>query len=172
MLVDDYEVEVTTPECDLESPIYMGRVSLGSDISEALPYLNASVEKGEYVPGVPALVFREGGRKYAVRPREILISNISDRHEALGLARVIVDKINKIWEDRANIVPSTESWEKPKVLDLLKLLPGTNCRKCSVPTCMAFAAKLSEGKASLDDCPPLCEESNADKLAALREKGL
>lgn len=169
MLVEDYDVEVTTPECDLESPIYMARVNLASDIGEALPYVNASVEKAEFIPGVPALIFREGGRKYAMRPREILISNISERPEAVALARAMIDKVNKIWEDRQNIEPSYDSWEKPKVLDILKLLPGSSCKECGVPTCMAFAAKLSEGKAKLEECPPMADPKNADKLAALQK---
>jgi ArsR family metal-binding transcriptional regulator len=169
MLIEDYDVEVTTPECDLESPIYMARVSLASDIGDVLPYLNAKVEKGEFVAGIPALVFREGGRKYAMRPREVLISNISERSEALSLASAMVAKINNIWEDRENIEPSYDSWEKPKVLNLLKLMPGSNCKECGVPTCMAFATKLSEGKAKLEECPPLADEANADKLASLRD---
>ncbi len=172
MLIDDYTVDVKTPACDLESPIYVANVSLDADISEVLPYVNAGVEKGQYSPAVPVLVFREGGRKYALRAREIAISNITDRHEAARLARAMVDKVNRIWEDRQGIEPSFASWEKPRVLDLLKLLPGTNCGKCGVATCMAFATELSEDKATVEGCPALLEESNAEKLAALRDKGL
>ncbi|HEY5527367.1 MAG TPA: (Fe-S)-binding protein [Candidatus Anoxymicrobiaceae bacterium] len=172
MLIEHYDVEVTTPECDLESPIYMGKVKIPADISEALPYVNASVEKGEFLPGVPALVFRDEGRKYALRPHEILMSNITDKPEAGQLAQRMVDKINRIWEDRENIEPSFASWEKPKVLDILRLLPGTNCKECGVPTCMAYAAKLSEGKAMLEECPVLSEEECADKLKAMRGMGL
>jgi len=172
MLIDDYEVKVQTPACDLESPIYMATVTITSDISEVLPYVNATVEKGEFSPAIPVLVYRDGGRKYALRPHEIAISNISEKHEADLLARKLVDRLNSLWEDRDSLEPSYDSWEKPKVLDLLKLLPGSNCKKCSVPTCMAFAAKLSEGKASLDECPALGEEENAGRLASLREKGL
>ncbi len=169
MLVEDYEVEVASPECDLESPIYVAKVALSADISEAIPYVNATVEKGEFVPGLPALVFREGGRKYALRPREILISNITERSEALALARAMVGKINRIWDDRENIEPSYDSWEKPRVLDLLKLLPGTNCRECGVPTCMAFATRLSEGKAGVEECPHLARPENARRLMSLKE---
>lgn len=52
MLINDYEIELSTPACDLESPVYMAKVTLKADISEVLPYVNASVEKGEFVPGV------------------------------------------------------------------------------------------------------------------------
>lgn len=43
-------------------------------------------------------------------------------------------------------------------LDIYKLLPKTNCRKCGAPTCLAFAMKLAMKKASLDDCPDITAE--------------
>jgi len=172
MLIEDYKVEVTTPACDLESPIYMANVTLAADISEALPYVNAKVEKSEFLPSVPALVFRLDGRKYALRAHEIAISNVTDKPEGAKLASGIVGKINSIWEDRSNIEPSYESWVKPKVLDILRLLPQTNCKDCGVPTCMAFATKLSEDKASVGECPPMADDDCAEKLATLRKLGL
>ncbi len=38
-------------------------------------------------------------------------------------------------------------------LQIFKLLPNTNCKKCGQPTCLAFAMKLAAGKESLDKCP-------------------
>ena len=81
----------------------------------------------------------------------------------------MVDKINRIWDDRENIEPSYDSWEKPRVLELLKLLPGTNCRECGVPTCMAFATRLSEGKAAVEECPRLAGPENAGQLVSLKK---
>jgi len=46
-------------------------------------------------------------------------------------------------------------------LDIYKLLPKTNCRKCGFATCLAFAMALAQKKASLDKCP--------DVAAAARE---
>ncbi len=43
-------------------------------------------------------------------------------------------------------------------LDIYKLLPKTNCKKCGSPTCLAFAMKLAMKKASLDQCPDISEE--------------
>ncbi len=43
---------------------------------------------------------------------------------------------------------------QPKnALELFKLLPGTNCRKCRVPTCLAFAAAVFRGEKRLEECP-------------------
>ena len=38
-------------------------------------------------------------------------------------------------------------------MEVFKLLPKTNCRKCNKPTCLAFAAAVFQGQASLGDCP-------------------
>ncbi len=40
-----------------------------------------------------------------------------------------------------------------KALDIFKLLPKTNCKKCGCPTCLAFAMKLAQKQAKLEDCP-------------------
>jgi acetyl-CoA decarbonylase/synthase complex subunit gamma len=46
-------------------------------------------------------------------------------------------------------------------LDIFKQLPKTNCGKCGVPTCLAFAMKLAQKQASLDQCPFVSEEAKA-----------
>jgi len=46
-------------------------------------------------------------------------------------------------------------------IEIYKLLPKTNCKDCGVPTCMAFAMKLSSGQAELSQCPHVSEESKA-----------
>ena len=43
-------------------------------------------------------------------------------------------------------------------IEIFKKLPKTNCGKCGVPTCLAFAMKLATGKAELDACPDLSED--------------
>jgi ArsR family metal-binding transcriptional regulator len=172
MLIEDYEIALSTPACDLSSPLYLAKLSFDADIGEVLPYVNATVEKGEFLPGLPVLVWREGGRKYALRPSEISISSLSDREEAERAAREIVDRVNAVWEDRANLEPSYATWERPKVLEIFKLLPRTNCGECGVPACMAFASDLSKGKKRPEDCPPLREEGCAEALKALHAMGL
>ncbi|MFN3966654.1 MAG: acetyl-CoA decarbonylase/synthase complex subunit gamma [Endomicrobiia bacterium] len=44
-------------------------------------------------------------------------------------------------------------------LDIYKLLPRTNCKKCGFPTCLAFAMALAAKKTSLDKCPDVTEEA-------------
>lgn len=44
-------------------------------------------------------------------------------------------------------------------VEIFKLLPKTNCKKCGFPTCLAFAMKLAQRQASLDKCPDVSEEA-------------
>ena len=44
-------------------------------------------------------------------------------------------------------------------LDIYKLLPKTNCRKCGFATCLAFAMQLAKKVVSIDKCPYLSEQA-------------
>ena len=48
-----------------------------------------------------------------------------------------------------------------KALDIFKLLPKTNCKKCGCPTCLAFAMKLAQKQAKLEDCPDVTSAAKA-----------
>ncbi|GHV79267.1 hypothetical protein AGMMS49944_10580 [Spirochaetia bacterium] len=50
-----------------------------------------------------------------------------------------------------------------KGMDIFKLLPKSNCKKCGHPTCMSFAMKVAAGQISIDKCPDI----PADALAQL-----
>ncbi len=44
-------------------------------------------------------------------------------------------------------------------VQIFKLLPKTNCKKCGFPTCLAFAMKLAQGGVELSKCPDVSEEA-------------
>jgi hypothetical protein len=47
------------------------------------------------------------------------------------------------------------------VIEILKLLDGSNCRECGSPTCLAFAADVFNTRKRLGDCPKLDAETLA-----------
>lgn len=53
-----------------------------------------------------------------------------------------------------------------KALDIFKLLPKTNCKKCGCPTCLAFAMKMAQKQASLDECPDVSSEAKEQLAGA------
>ncbi|MDR4498688.1 MAG: acetyl-CoA decarbonylase/synthase complex subunit gamma [Candidatus Scalindua sp.] len=46
-------------------------------------------------------------------------------------------------------------------LEIYKLLPKTNCKKCGRATCLAFAMQLAQKKADLKECPDVSEEAKS-----------
>jgi hypothetical protein len=55
-------------------------------------------------------------------------------------------------------------------MEIYMLLPKTNCKKCGLPTCMAFAVGLLGREKKVDECTPLIEEKKYEaKLKKLRE---
>jgi acetyl-CoA decarbonylase/synthase complex subunit gamma len=51
-------------------------------------------------------------------------------------------------------------------LEIFKLLPKTNCKKCGQPTCLAFAMTLAQKKVSLDQCPDASAQARETLAAA------
>ncbi len=47
-------------------------------------------------------------------------------------------------------------------LQIYKLLPKTNCKKCGFPTCLAFAMALAQKKVELAKCPDVSDEAKAE----------
>ncbi|MHC4779001.1 MAG: acetyl-CoA decarbonylase/synthase complex subunit gamma, partial [Planctomycetota bacterium] len=47
-------------------------------------------------------------------------------------------------------------------LQIYKLLPKTNCKKCGFPTCLAFAMALGQKKVELAKCPDVSDEAKAE----------
>ena len=46
-------------------------------------------------------------------------------------------------------------------MEILKMLPKTNCRECGLPTCIAFAMSLSVGKIDDSACPYLSDQDRS-----------
>jgi len=51
-------------------------------------------------------------------------------------------------------------------LEIFKLLPKTNCKKCGMPTCLAFAMQLAQKRAELNACPYVSEQAKQALAAA------
>jgi len=169
MLVETYDLEVFTPPCEPGAERYSARARLTVDISEALPYLNATLRGAVYLPEANALTWKKGGHKIAFHAYEVATSNVEDRNSAEKELNGLIDLVNRTWERRAGITPNHATRQPPTPLAIYKLLPNTNCKQCSEPTCFSFALKLATSQKKPTDCPPLAEPQYAEKLAALEE---
>ena len=164
MLLTGYVKQIFRPTCNpsFESVHCIAR--LNEDISEALPYLNAMLGGKEYFHDPPEVMFLHYGKIIKVGAREIAINALRDEEEADRMLVWLKDQINEAWENRDRITPKYTGRKKPQILEIIKLLPKTNCKKCGRFTCMAFAAQMVEGGLGPEHCIDLSDE-NRDKLS-------
>jgi len=169
MLIEKYDVEVFTPPCDPGAERYAARARLNVDIFEVLAYLNATLRGAIYHPAAKALTWKKGGHNIAFHDYEIATSNVEDREMAIKELESLIALVNRTWENRAQIVPSHETHQRPTPMAIFKLLPQTNCRQCSEPTCFNFALRLAAAQKNLANCPPLFEPQYSNQLAELQK---
>ena len=162
MLLEGYRKEITRPECRREALSLHCIAHLDQDISEVLPYLNAKLGGDQYLKDPPSLTFKNQGKLITLHPQMIAINALRDEAEADKILEWLMGEINDTWEKRDEIEPSFETLEKPKILEILKLLPKTNCRECGQPTCLVFATQVAEGGMGAEDCPCLKEENKIE----------
>ena len=164
MLLKSYRKEIFRPECNPGFESVHCIAHLDQDVAFVLPYLNAVLGGFEYLKDPAAVVFKSRGRLITVQGHQIAINALKDEAEADKILEWLKKEINEAWENRAEIIPSYEGIPKPKIIEILKLLPRSNCRKCGEVTCMVFATRVAEGIKGPRDCPPL-DEQNIRKLS-------
>ena len=161
MLLTDYTLEIFNSKCQPQNQGVHCFVHLKQDVGQALPYVNAVLGGYEYFKDPPTITFKAHGKIITIYGDKIAVNALKDAAEAEKIAAWLVREINEAWENRDNIEPSYEGAPKPKLIDILKLLPKTNCRKCGAPTCMVFATRLMEGGGGAEDCPELADTNRA-----------
>ena len=159
MLLESYTKEIFNNECMPSAMSVQCFAHLDEDISEALPYLNAVLGGFTYTKDPPSVTFKSQGKLITVHAKKIAINALKDEDEATKIIEWLKREINSAWEKREKIEPLYEAAPQPKVLEILKLLPKTNCKECGQPTCMVFAAQVAEGAKGLEGCPPLDDVS-------------
>ena len=169
MLLKGYRKEFVRPECRPDAESVHVIAHLDEDIGEVLPYLNAALGGFQYTQDPPSVTFKVHGKLIAVHPRKICVNALKDQEEGEKIVAWIKEEINDTWEHRKEITPRYEGIGKPKVIEILRLLPRTNCRECGQPTCMVFATHVAEGGRGPDNCPPLSAENRRKLEEYLRQ---
>ncbi len=161
--------DIFRPKMDASKEVLHAIATFAADISPAFPYVNAELGGWEYNQANQVLLIKlSAGKWITLHPQKIAIRGIKDLDEAHALLAWIKGQINDIYTRRDHITPRYTSQAGLKVMEILKLLPMTNCKACGYATCMAYAAALREGEISLNDCPPLGEEKYREKREKLQ----
>jgi ArsR family metal-binding transcriptional regulator len=170
MLLDRIEnFEIFRPKMDSTKETLHAIATFGVDISPAFPYVNAELGGWDYDQTNQVLLLKiSDGKWITLHPQKIALRGARDLEECHALLAWIKGQINDIYRRRDHITPRYVSQAGLKVMNILRLLPMTNCKACGYATCTAYAAALREGEISLNDCPPLREEKYREKRENLR----
>jgi len=128
---------------------------LSENVGEALPYLATLLPQAGYNHAAGVLTLLHGGRLLTVYSRVVTIAKALDEDDAREVLQWLRDRINEAYARRGELAPCLSRRRSPRILDVYKLLPGTNCRRCGEATCLALAARLIFAEARLGDCPSL-----------------
>ncbi|MEW6659800.1 MAG: (Fe-S)-binding protein [Thermodesulfobacteriota bacterium] len=170
MLLEKIEnFDIFRPKMDSSKEVLHAIATFLADISPSFPYVNAELGGWDYDQTNQVLLLKlADGKWITLHPQKIAIRGARDMEEAQALLAWIKAQINDIYARRENITPRYVSQAGLKIMEILKLLPMTNCKLCGYATCMAYAAALREGEISLNDCPPLGEEKYREKREKLQ----
>jgi ArsR family metal-binding transcriptional regulator len=158
MLVKNYYLEFCRPP-NPEASHLRGLARLNQDITDLLPYLNTVLRGHLFVREPPSLTIKYQAKLITFHPREIAINIVRDEAEAEEIMVWLQGVINDTWERQEDIAPSYEVPPQPRILEILKLLPRTNCQACGHPTCLVFATKVGALEAAPEACPFLTPEA-------------
>jgi len=158
MLLKGYREEISRPTCNNTFQSLHCIAHLDEDISDVLPYLNATLGGDTYIKDPPSVTFKTQGKLITVHARKIAVNALRDEAEAHHIMEWLKEEINDAWEKRETIIPKFDGKSIPHILEIYKLLPKNNCRKCGQPTCMMFASLATQGIKGSGDCPELTED--------------
>ena len=116
---------------------------LDRDISEVLPYLNTVLDGAIYNHEGHNITLKKDDRLIGIHGRQLSAGKVIDLKDADNLINWFRDLVNDTYDKKDSIKPNYERRKKLTVLDILKLMPLTNCKKCGEMTCTAFAIKLA-----------------------------
>jgi ArsR family metal-binding transcriptional regulator len=160
MFLKNYHLEYCRPPNPGATHL-RGSARLDVDITDLLPYLNTVLRGHLYMREPPSLTIKYRAKLITFHPWEIAINILQDEEEAEEILAWLKQVINDTWERQGTIAPSFEVPAKPRIMEILKLLPRNNCRACGEPTCLVFATKVSHGEVAPQGCPGLAPEARA-----------
>jgi len=174
MFVNKIEIIETMPcLADPEKIRFIARIE--KDVSEVFPYLNSVLKGAIYNHNARTLTLKKEGRLITLHPDRIAAGKVIDEKDAWQIIEWLKECMNDCYDKRDSLAPSYERRAKLTALDIFKLLPGTNCRRCGELTCLAFAVHLSGEEVSIMKCAELFlaeySEKRTELLQVLKASG-
>ena len=139
------------------------------DVREALPCLNATLKGTIYNHRAGILTFKKDGVMVTLYPTTVTLAKVDDEAHAKDMMEWLKRLVNETFENRKNIQPDYERGTTLRALDVFKLIPGTNCKRCGEPGCLAFSVKLATQEMEITKCTPLFSVEYEEKRQVLLE---
>lgn len=156
MFLESIKIIETTP-CLAERKMFKIIARAGVDLSEMLPYLHRIIDKSNYQMIPHSLVFNYGRTHITLQESKISMTKVLNMTEGYEILDWIKDLVNDTFESKTEIEPNYNPTKLVGVLKIYSLLPKKNCKLCGESTCMAFAGKLNQYEAEIEECPLLLE---------------
>lgn len=126
---------------------------LEADVRSIFPYINAVLPDARYHDNPEYVIFLFYGVRCTLYPKDIVAAPFDGRESADVFATKLIGFLNDLNRRRNEITPNYRKYRPVSVIEIYRLLPRSNCRSCGYLSCMAFAAELSQGKTTTDQCP-------------------
>jgi len=168
MLLSSYKITRTLP-CLADPEKIRVIAEISDEIHEVFPFLNAILKGCIYNHPALTLTIKKDGKLFTLHTHHITLAKIENGKEAEEILKWLKDLINETYEKRDKIEPNYSKGAELKALDIFKLLPGTNCKKCGELTCLTFAVKLVGQEIEITKCIPLFSEGYQEKRKVLSE---
>lgn len=168
MLLQSYKITRTLP-CLADPEKIRVIAEIRGEIHEAFPYLNATLKECLFNHPALTLTIKKGEKLITLHANHITLTKIDDEKEAEALLNWVQNLVNETYLGRDKIQPDYTMRQELKPTDIIKLLPGTNCKKCGLLTCLAFAFKLLREQIGIEKCSPLFSDEFTEKRKLLFE---
>lgn len=148
-----------------------------AELGEVIPALVFKYPPGKvnYIERKKVLTLTLHNRLITLYPSgKISMNKTQDKEEAVEVISLLINDINQVYLEikESGMVDYSNVKEKLSrigPLTIYNCLPQTSCGDCGETTCMAFAIRLLAGETTLDQCKPLYDSENAQKVKCMED---
>lgn len=134
---------------------YGARFAFSESVEQLFPLINAVIKGARYFRRPDYIRFCHGERLCVLYGHEGAFTPVADYAEAVEFLGQLLDFLQRMRERSHEIVPDHRLSIQASPLDILRLLPKSNCQDCGYLTCLAYAAALARQQTSPATCPHL-----------------
>lgn len=136
-----------------DSTSMIAHFKLNNDIAQLFPYIHALSEDAALYAKPIYIKFMLDEFLCALYPDSGAAAPFNDKRHAMAFMDRLIEFLNDIQSRMDSIEPDHRSYRPVSVLDIMRLLPRTNCGDCGYDTCMVFAVAVSRKEILPDLCP-------------------